>query len=623
MYYKINNGSITLSGNTILENINFSVTDNEKIGIVGRNGTGKTTLLKAIIGEIELEDGYDKLSIEKTNDFKIGYVKQNVVINKSQTMLNYILESYSEITGIEKEIKILETKMTKDYSDKLLNRYNSLALDYKLKGGYTYKKEYETALKQFGFTSSDKEKKLSEFSGGQLTKLAFLKLLLSKPDLLILDEPTNHLDITTIEWLEAYLKNHSKSLIVVSHDQMFLDNVCNVIYDIEYGSLKRYSGNYSYFIQKKEEDYQKQLKDYEKQQKEIKRLQAIADRFRYKPTKASMAMSKLKQIERMAIIDKPQKKNLKTFKLSFNPELESYKEVLKVKELSIGYDKELSKVTFNVERGDKLGIIGANGIGKSTLLKTLIGEVPSLSGKFAFGNQINLAYFSQQLENLNPDNTIYEEIDVEFPTLTPNEIRTLLGAFEFTGDDVFKSISKLSGGEKVRISLCKILYHKPNVLVLDEPTNHLDIVSKDTIKKMLSEYKGTIIMVSHDRYLIKSICNKLLVFNHNRVDFYKFGYDEYLLKRTEKEITEKEIPDKTKEKKEKIVNYNLNKDIQKIERKIEKYSQEIEELKKDLYKKEIYMDNSKSQEIQKKIDYFEKEIESNTNLWEKLVEKMP
>jgi len=622
MYYKIKNGSITLGGNTILEDINFSVTDNEKVGIVGRNGTGKTTLLKALTEEIELENGYDKLSIEKTNDFKIGYVKQNVIINKDQTMLDYILESYNKLTTMEKEIKKIEDKMTKEYTDKLLNRYNTLTIDYKLNGGYSYKKEYETALKQFGFITTDKEKKLSEFSGGQLTKLAFLKLLLSKPDLLILDEPTNHLDITTIEWLEDYLKNYSKSLIVVSHDQMFLDNVCNVIYDIEYGSLKRYSGNYTYFIKKKEEDYRKQLKDYEKQQKEIKRLQAIADRFRYKPTKASMAMSKLKQIEKMAIIDKPQKENLKTFKISFNPELESYKEVLKVKDLSIGYDKELSKVTFNIERGDKLGIIGANGIGKSTLLKTLIGEVPSLSGKFTFGNSINLAYFSQQLENLNIKNTIYEEIDNEFPTLTPNEIRTLLGAFEFTGDDVFKKISELSGGEKVRVSLCKILYHKPNILILDEPTNHLDIISKNTIKKMLNEYKGTIIMVSHDRYLVKNICNKLLVFNHDRVDFYKFGYEEYLQKRTDKEIIEKKVSEAPKEKQAKVINYNLNKDIQRIERKITKLEQEKDLLEKELFKKEIYTDSIASARIQNQIEKIEEEISKNTDEWEKLVNSL-
>lgn len=622
MYYKINNGSITLKGNTILENINFSVTDNEKIGIVGRNGSGKTTLLKALIEEIDFEDGYEKLEIEKTNDFKIGYVQQNTSLNKEQTMISYILESYEKIINIEKELKKIEDKMTKDYSDKLLNRYNTLTNDYKLNGGYEYKKEYEIALKQFGFTDEDKEKKLSEFSGGQLTKLSFLKLLLSKPDLLILDEPTNHLDISTIEWLENYLNNYNKSIILVSHDQMFLDNVCNIIYDIEYGTLKRYKGNYTNFLLKKEEDYQKQLKDYEKQQKEIKRLQAIADRFRYKPSKASMAMSKLKQIERMAIIDKPQKENTKTFKINFNPDQESYKEVLKVKDLSIGYEKELSRITFNIERGDKLGIIGANGTGKSTFLKTIIGEVPSLSGKFSFGNNINLAYFSQQLDNLNYNNTIYEEIDKEFPELTPNEIRTLLGTFEFTKDDVFKKISSLSGGEKVRVSLCKILYHKPNIIILDEPTNHLDIISKNTIKNMLNNYKGTIIMVSHDRYLVKSICNKLLVFKDNKVDFYKYGYSEYVSKKSEKKenIIKNEIKE-TKDQKQNINNYNIKKEIQRIERKIDNYSKKIKELQKELYKKEIYMNITKSKEIENEMNNLQKEIDLNTKIWEELINK--
>lgn len=622
MYFKISNGSVTLSGNTILEDINFSVTDNEKIGIVGRNGSGKTTLLKAIIGEIDLEDGYDTLKIEKTNDFKIGFIKQNVSTNLNIKMQDYILSAYESLVNLEKEIKKTEEKMTENYTDQLLNKYNNLTLDYKLNGGYNYRKEYETALKKFGFAEEDKYKKLSEFSGGQLTKLSFLKLLLSKPDLLILDEPTNHLDITTIEWLENYLKNYNKSLIVVSHDQMFLDNVCNVIYDIEYGTLKRYSGNYTYFVKKKEEDYLKQLKDYERQQKEIKRLQAIADRFRYKPSKASMAMSKLKQIERMAIIDKPQKKNLKTFKINFDPELESYKEVLKVKNLSIGYDKELINLTFNVERGDKLGIIGSNGIGKSTLLKTLMGQVGQLSGKYVFGNHVNIAYFSQQLENLNQENTIYDEIDKEFPSLTPNELRTLLGTFEFTGDDVFKNIKDLSGGEKVRVSLCKILYNKPNVLILDEPTNHLDIISKNTIERMLKSYQGTIIMVSHDRYLIKNVCNKLLVFNQNTADFYKFGYQEYLEKRKEASNGEIKVGEKQKEKKEKIANYNLNKDIQRVERKIEKLEKRVTSLHGELYKKEVYMDTTKSSAIQQEINELTKEIAENTEKWEELVSEM-
>lgn len=620
MYYKINNGSITLGNNTILEDINFYIKDNEKIGIVGRNGSGKTTLLKAITGEIELNDGYDELRIESSNDFKIGYVKQQVQNNLDVTMLDFILEAYKEILEVEKKLKELENLMSKKYDEKIINKYNNLLNNYEYIGGYRYKKEYEIAIKKFGFNEEDKIKKLNEFSGGQLTKISLIKLLLSKPDLLILDEPTNHLDISTIEWLEEYLKNYNKNIIIVSHDRMFLDNICNVIYDIEYGTLKRYSGNYSYFVKQKEEDYLKQLKDYEMQQKEIKRLEAIADRFRYKPSKASMAMSKLKQIERMVIIDKPNKSNTKTFKVNFNPKVDSYKEVLKVKNLSIGYDTVLSNMTFNVERGDKLGIIGMNGIGKSTLLKTLIGDVKPMGGKYVFGDRVDIGYFSQKLDNLNSKNTIYEEIDESFPTMTPNEIRSLLGSFEFSGDDVFKRIGDLSGGEKVRVSLSKILNSKPNVLIMDEPTNHLDIISKDTIEKLLKSFTGTIIMVSHDRYLIKNVCNKLLVFNEDSVDFYNYGYQEYLEKRVivEKNIVKEQIKKETK---------NLCKDrnnndksIKKLEKEIEKLENKLNELNGELLKENVYMDIRRANDIQNEIDSINKDIENKTKEWEGLVD---
>ena len=620
MYYKISNGSVTLSGNTILEDINFKVSDNEKIGIVGRNGSGKTTLLKAIVGEIDLENGYDDLKVESVGDYKVGYVKQNIDNNLNIKMIDYIVDAYSNLIDIEKNMKKLENKMISGYDENIVNKYNDLISKYEYLGGYTYKKEYEVALKKFGFSESDKDKLLSEFSGGQLTKLSLVKLLLSKPDLLILDEPTNHLDINTIEWLEDYLKNYNKSIIIVSHDRMFLDNVCNVIYDIEYGTLKRYNGNYTYFVNKKHEDYIKQERDYETQQKEIKRLQAIADRFRYKPSKASMAMSKLKQIERMVKIDKPQKENNRTFKTNFSPNQESYRDVLKVKNLSIGYDKELSKLTFNVERKDKLGIIGENGIGKSTLLKTIMGFISPLGGKYTFGDKVNIGYFSQQLDNIDSNKTIYEEIDNAFPSMSPTEIRSLLGAFDFHGDEVFKKISSLSGGEKVRVSLCKILNSRPNVLILDEPTNHLDIINKNTIEKMLKEYNGTIIMVSHDRYLIKNVCTKLLVFNKNEVVLYNYGYDEYLEKR--KVIKESEIIKKENKVSKKEVNINLTKEINKIEKVIDNKEKELAKLNKELLKEEVYMDISKAKSIQEKIEKITKEIEIKTKEWEDLANKM-
>lgn len=612
MYYKINNGSITLKGNTILEDINFYIKDNEKIGLVGRNGSGKTTLLKAIIGEIELEDGYEDLKVEVSSNLQIGYQKQ-IQDNLHITLLDFILDSFKSIIEIEQKLKELEKIMETKYDEKILNKYNELLSNYEYIGGYTYKKEYETMLKKFGFNDFDKTKKLSEFSGGQLTKLALIKLLLSKPDLLILDEPTNHLDINTIEWLEEYLKNYNKSLILVSHDRMLIDNICNVIYDIEYGTLKRYSGNYTYFLKTKEENYLKQEKDYEMQQKEIKRLQEIADKFRYKPSKASMAMSKLKQIERMVKIDKPQKENKRTFKINFNPKVDSYKEVLKVKNLGIGYDKILGVMTFNVERQDKIGIIGENGSGKSTLLKTLIGVYPPLSGKYVYGDKVEIGYFSQNFENLNIENTIYEEIDTSFKDMTSNEIRNLLGSFGFSGDDVFKKINNLSGGEKVRVSLAKILYSKPNLLILDEPTNHLDILNKEQIEKLLKSFQGTIILVSHDRYLIKNVCNKLLVFNKEEVEFYKFGYQEYLEKRkVEKtDITLKKVLENKSYKD----NKKTEKNIKKLENEIIKLEEKVKNLNQELLKEEVYMDVIKSKSIQNEIEQIEKEIQNKTEEW--------
>lgn len=622
MYYKIKNGSVTLGSNTVLEDIDFCIKDKEKIGIVGRNGCGKTTLLKAITGEYDIESGYDEVEVISSGDFNIGYVKQNDDYRVDMKMIDYIKEAFLNILDMEKKLQLLEDDISKKYSEEVLNKYNELLSRYEYMGGYKYKKEIEVILNKFDFSDDDKNKYLSEFSGGQFTKLSLIRLLLSKPDLLILDEPTNHLDIKAIEWLEEYLSNYKGTIVLVSHDRMFLDNVCNVIYEIEYGTLTRYSGNYSYFIKKKEEYYLRNLKDYERQQQEIKRLQDIADRFRYKPTKAGMAMSKLKQIERMKLIDKPDKANTKSFKINFSPEMNSYRDVLRVKNLSIGYDRELCKLSFDVERGDKLGIIGENGIGKSTFLKTIMGEVSSLGGKFIFGDRVNIGYFSQALDNLNYDNSIYEEIDKEFPRLTPNEIRTLLGTFEFSGDDVFKKIRDLSGGEKVRVSLCKILNKKPNVLILDEPTNHLDIISKDTIEKMLTSYKGTIIMVSHDRYLIKNVCNKLLVMEQGIGTLYNYGYQEYLDKTKINNVKKDFKVEKKKISNKKVDTFDVNKEIKRVEKDIFELEERLSNLNNELLKEEVYMDINKANLIKLEIDIVNKDIEKKTLEWDEITKDM-
>lgn len=625
MYYKIENGSITIDGNTILENINFCVKDNEKIGIIGRNGSGKSTLLKAIIGKLELNDGYDKVRVDKTNDFKIGYASQNIDSSLSIKMIDYIKSAYSNLVNIEKNLRKLEKNMEENYQESDLLMYNDLLLKYSYLGGYKYIGEYENALSKFGFRSEDKNKYLKEFSGGQLTKLSLIKILLSKPDLLILDEPTNHLDMTSIEWLENYLNNYKKSIIIVSHDRMLLDNVCNIIYNIEYGVLKRYSGNYSYFLKQYNEEYIKAKKDYNEQQKEIKRLQSIVDRFKYKPTKARMALSKLKQIERMTIIEEPKKVSDRTFKINFDPNINSYKDILKLKNLAVGYDKKLCTINFNLERGDKLGIIGKNGTGKSTLIKTILGTIPPLSGKCILGDRLEIGYFSQQLDNLEWTNTIYDEIDKTFPELKPNEIRNLLGTFGFSGDDVFKKINDLSGGEKVRVSLCKILSKKPNLLIMDEPTNHLDIVSKDTIEKLLKNYKGSVIVVSHDRYLIKNVCNKVLALENETGTIYN-GYLDYLEKRNLQTNQTPNLNSSIKKEKnlKKVVkkDKSVNNKIKKLETEIEKLENRVKFLEQELLKKEIYMDGVKAKSITSEIDSIKEDIENKTLEWDELASKI-
>ena len=523
MNFKITNGSVEYGAETILEEINIEIKEKEKIAIIGRNGAGKSTLLKAIINNDLLTQGTgeEKFNIYKEGNPVIGYLKQMEFEDDQITMIDEILKVYKPITNLEQKIEQIVEKMQTDKSEELAKEYSKAMDRYEFLDGYTYKKEYETAINKFVFSSEDKLKKISEFSGGKRTKIEFIKLLLSKPDILLLDEPTNHLDIETIEWLEQYLKNYSKSVVIVSHDRMFLNKIVNKVYEIEYGVTTAYSGNYTFFEEQKKINYEKQLKDYEYQQKEIKRLNDIVTRFKYKPTKAKMAMSKLKQIERMVKIEAPNKYDLTTFKTNFIIEKQSGKDVLFAKDLEIGYDKTLQKISLNVYRGQKIGIIGENGIGKSTLLKTLVGIIPKISGEFEFGHNVQIGYFDQQMALLDSEKTVLEDFSEEFPNLTTTELRNSLAAFMFYGEDVFKKINMLSGGEKVRLQLCKILKKGPNLLILDEPTNHMDIIGKESLELLLKEYTGTIIFVSHDRFFVNKIADTLLIFTKHQVKQFK------------------------------------------------------------------------------------------------------
>lgn len=529
MLYQISNGAVAFGDDVILHSIDFEIRNTEKIAIVGRNGCGKTTLLKLISGEVEMEklDSDESAFIAKAGNPEIGYLKQIAFDDPDVTLEQEVRKCFVKMDERKAELARAAAELEHDYSDEKVARYTAMEEAFKDDGGYYYEKEYEVMIRKFGFSDDERKKPIRDFSGGQQTKIAFIKLLLSKPDILLLDEPTNHLDVTTIEWLEGYLKSYPKAVVVVSHDRMFLDNVVDVVYEIEYGTARRYPGNYTNFIARKKENYDKQMKDHIAQQKEIERLQRMVTRFKGKPTKTAMAQSKQKAIDRMVIIEAPDKYDNKTFHANFQPEKETGNDVLYTSELAIGYDHPLSVVSLDLKRGEKLGILGGNGLGKSTFLKTIVGKIPALSGEYRFGINVQIGYFDQQMAMYTSNKTVLDDFWDEYPNLTETEARNALGAFLFSGEDVFKNVNMLSGGEKVRLALCKILKTRPNVLVLDEPTNHMDIVGKETLESMLKDYKGTLIFVSHDRYFVKKVATQLLVFEDGTTNLYQFGYEQY------------------------------------------------------------------------------------------------
>ena len=489
MRIEIINGSVEYDGNTVLSEINFSVSEKEKIALVGRNGSGKTSILKCIGGEVPLVSGTgdEKFSFSISGAPKIGYLQQ-VSLNDELTLRQEILSAYKDVVGLENKLQNLLDKMSENPSDENVGAYSRAMERFENIGGYLYKKEYLTAVSKFGFSAEDLDKKLSCFSGGQRTKIALMKLLLEKPDVLLLDEPTNHLDIAAVEWLEGYLKNYKNSVVIVSHDRMFLDRIVGVVYEIEYGVTTRYKGNYTAFLAQKQQAYDKALKDAKWKSAEIDRLRKIVERFRYKATKAAMAQSKLKEIERLGTVETPRRFDTSTFASSFQPEYESVRDALFVKDLVFGYDKPLGEISLAVERGQKIGVIGSNGTGKSTLLKTITGLIPPLSGDVRFGVKTRVGYFDQTIAATKSELSVLEDFRAEFPELNDGEIRKTLGGFLLSGDDVFKCVKDLSGGEKVRLALSKIFRRRPNFLILDEPTNHMDIIGKETLEKLLMDF---------------------------------------------------------------------------------------------------------------------------------------
>lgn len=623
MKYRIRNGAIVIKGNAILDEVNFEVNDKEHIGIVGRNGSGKTTLINALIDNDMFEEGIgeDSFEIQKLGNFKIGYQSQIVFDDDDITLLDEIRKSFVDITRLEEKLDKLIKKMETDSSDETIKEYSNTLERFENLGGYSYKKEYEVMLHKFGFSEEDKSRTIKSFSGGERTKIAFIRLLLSKPDLLLLDEPTNHLDVEAIEWLEDYLKNYKGAFIVVSHDRMFLNNVVNIIYEIEHNTLTRYVGNYEKYDVLRRENYEKNLRDYEAQQKEIKRLHDLYERFRNKPSKAAMAMSKLHKIEMMDIIEKPEKINDKTFNMNLSKMVPSSKNVVTLKNITIGYDdKEIGVVNFDIQSGERIGIIGANGTGKSTLIKTIAGTLNPIHGHVQFGFNVSIGYFDQTFNFDSLDNTVLEEFLVNHKELDELDARKILGSFLFRGNDVFKKVSVLSGGEKVALSLCKILYDKPNFLILDEPTNHMDIVSKERFESILETYKGTILFVSHDRYFVRKIASRIIAFENNTIEYYNGGYDYYMEKRPKK--VEEVIIKKETNKKEKVKKVDNLSEIKKEYKALEKEIMKLEKEKTSINEEmmNIYDDYIKMSELNERLKEIEKDLESLNSRWLELSE---
>ena len=611
MIVQISDGTVFFGANDVFEHIDFTVNENERIALVGRNGSGKTTLLKVLTGECELSSG----QLIKANKTVISYLKQNALNNCTDTVREVFDDVFRDIKDLEKQLEEVQKQLESDHDEKLIEKYSRLEEEYKYLGGYSYQSEMMSVLNGFGFTMEDLDRNVSSFSGGEKTKIAFAGLLLSKPDLLLLDEPTNHLDLSTIEWLENYLSKYKKAMVIVSHDRTFIDHTVNVVYELEYGGIRRYAGNYSSFVEQKKNDLIRQEAAYRRQQKDIKRLEELIEKFRYKKNKAAFAQSKIKYLERMEKIDDPKKADTKSFKAHFVCGVRGGKNVLSLDHFQVGYDVPLAEVTLEIHKGDRICVMGDNGTGKSTLLKTIIGQLEPLGGYMMLGHQIEIGYFDQNLADFKSGNTVLEELWNEYPDLDMYKVRSVLGAFLFTADEVFKEVNVLSGGEKVRLSLAKLMLKKANFLILDEPTNHLDIISKEALENALNEYDGTILFVSHDRYFIKKIATSCLVIDKDKVTYYPDGYKDYIDVKVKEELQKDKEP-----KEEKMPLKQLKQrpkyNIGRLENEISLMEDILEDKRALRYEPEYYQDMNKMRELDEEIDEIHNQIHALEEKWE-------
>ena len=628
------NISKSYGANTILENISFSIEDGDKIGLIGLNGSGKTTLFNILAGEI-LNDSGD-IYIQK--DLKIGYLKQHTNIESNLTIFDECLEVFKPLIEMEKVLRNLEHKISLESSnghsdklDSLLNEYSILLEEFNSQNGYGYRSEIKGVLKGLGFSDEEMDKNANVLSGGQKARLSLAKLLLEKPNVLLLDEPTNHLDIDAINWLENFLKEYNGAVLTISHDRYFLNNVVSKIFLLENKNIKIYNTNYTKYMEQRKKDLEILKKQYENQQKEIKRQEEIIQRFSNYGGKRyiKQAQARQKLLDKMKLLDKPI--DDKKAKINFEPKIKSGRDVLKVENLGKSFKEyELFKdINFNIYRGEKVGLIGPNGVGKTTLFKTILNEIPYEEGNITIGQHVHIGYFDQEQTNLNLNNTVIDEIWDEHPKLNHFEIRTILSHFLFIGDDIFKEISELSGGERGRLQLLKMMLSDANFLLMDEPTNHLDIDSKEVLEDALIEYEGTVLVISHDRYFLNKVADKILEMTEDGIIEYLGNYDYYLEKKNETVIEEDEefktktqikLERKKEREKQKLYRKKKNK-IENLENLIEKNEIKIENLDKLLCDPKIYENPEKALELSQEREEIQLKLDKLYDEWIILTEE--
>ncbi|ASS94351.1 ATP-binding cassette domain-containing protein [Peribacillus simplex] len=635
---QINQLSKYYGAELILSNMKLEVQNKDRIALVGRNGAGKSTLLKIIAGQLSHDGG----EIIKPKGVTIGYMAQDTGLESELTIWDEMLTVFTDLIEQEKELRRLEADMARPdifenetIYQKVLNEYDTLMVAFKEKGGYQYEADIRSVLHGLQFADFDYSTPISTLSGGQKTRLALGKLLLRKPDILILDEPTNHLDIETLSWLEQYLQSYQGAVLIVSHDRYFLDKVVNLVYEISRNNMKKYHGNYSSYLEGKAEDYERDMKLFEKQQGEIEKLRDFVQRNITRASTTKRAQSRRKQLEKMDLLDKPQGDE-KSANFSFQIERQSGNEVLHLQDLAIGYEGETVSKNINsrMTKGESIALVGPNGVGKSTLLKTIISNLPALSGDFRFGTNVEVSYYDQEQANLVSNKRVLNELWDDYPLKPEKDIRTVLGNFLFSGDDVLKIVSTLSGGEKARLALAKMMMEKGNFLILDEPTNHLDLDSKLVLENALIDYPGTILFVSHDRYFINRIATKVIELSKDGNEEFLGDYDYYLEKKQEQaeiQALEQQDQAKTLDTAVEKTNYKIDKEAKKAERQRKRRIEEIEtamelleteinEYNDLLCDPNVFQDHEKVMEVQAKLDNAQESLDQLLEEWAELEE---